>query len=82
MPTIFPRASRLLTAVAVISPDPHDRRSVMIGLAPKIAAMLAAPVLKLAAMVAVPVVAVLAWGAVEDGLDKRKNRDKDDAMSS
>jgi len=39
-------------------------------------------VLKLAAMVAAPVLAVLAWGAVEDEMDKRKNQDKDDATSS
>jgi hypothetical protein len=30
--------------------------------------------LKVAATVAAPVVAVLAWGAVEDGMDKRKNK--------
>ena len=29
---------------------------------------------RVAAMVAAPVAAVLAWGAIEDGLDKRKNR--------
>ncbi len=31
------------------------------------------PALRVAALVAAPVVAVLAWGAVEQGLDKRKN---------
>jgi hypothetical protein len=36
---------------------------------------------KFAAMVAAPVVAVLAWGAVEDELDKRK-KDTADATSS
>jgi hypothetical protein len=29
---------------------------------------------KVAAMVAAPVVAVLAWGAVENEMDKRKNK--------
>jgi hypothetical protein len=29
---------------------------------------------RVAAMVAAPVVAVLAWGAIENELDKRKNR--------
>ena len=29
---------------------------------------------RVAAMVAAPVVAVLAWGAIEDELDRRKNR--------
>jgi len=38
--------------------------------------------LKRAALVAAPVVAVLAWGAVENEMDKRKNKDKDDATSS
>ena len=31
------------------------------------------------AMALAPVVGVLAWGAVEDGMDKRKTRNKDDA---
>jgi hypothetical protein len=31
--------------------------------------------LRVAAMVAAPVVAVLAWGAIEDQMDKRKNKD-------
>lgn len=30
--------------------------------------------LKVAAMAVAPVVAVLAWGAVEDEMDKRKNK--------
>jgi hypothetical protein len=29
---------------------------------------------RVAAMVAAPVVAVLAWGAIENGIDKRKNK--------
>jgi hypothetical protein len=29
---------------------------------------------RVAAMVAAPVAAVLAWGAIEDGIDKRKNK--------
>jgi len=37
---------------------------------------------KFVAMAVAPVVGVLAWGAVENGMDKRKNRDKDDATSS
>ena len=37
---------------------------------------------KFVAMAVAPVVGVLAWGAVENGIDKRKNRDKDDATSS
>jgi hypothetical protein len=31
-------------------------------------------VLKVAAMAVAPVVAVLAWGAVEDEMDRRKNK--------
>jgi hypothetical protein len=40
------------------------------------------PVLKFVGMAAAPVVAVLAWGAVEDVIDKRRNTNKDDATSS
>ena len=36
---------------------------------------------KFVAMAVAPVVGVLAWGAVENGIDKRKKRDKDDATS-
>ncbi len=36
-------------------------------------------VVKFVAMALAPVVGVLAWGAVEDGMDKRKTRNKDDA---
>ena len=37
---------------------------------------------KFVAMAVAPVVGVLVWGAVEDGLDKRKYRKKDDATST
>jgi len=37
---------------------------------------------KFVAMAVAPVVGVLVWGAVEDGLDKRKYRNKDDATST
>ncbi|WP_433038299.1 hypothetical protein [Actinomycetospora sp. CA-053990] len=36
-------------------------------------------VVKFVAVAVAPVVGVLAWGAVEDGIDKRKNRNEDDA---
>lgn len=36
---------------------------------------------KFVAMAVAPVVGVLAWGAVENGIDKRKKKDKDDATS-
>jgi hypothetical protein len=40
------------------------------------------PAVKFVAMAVAPVVAVLVWGAVENGLDKRKYESKDDATSS
>lgn len=40
------------------------------------------PVLKFVGMAVAPVLAVLAWGAVEDEIDRRKNRNKDDATSN
>jgi hypothetical protein len=52
---------------------PRDpRRSVMVilGLALKALGFGS----RVAAMVAAPVVAVLAWGAIENGIDKRKNK--------
>lgn len=36
---------------------------------------------KFVAMAVAPVIGVLAWGAVEDGMDRRKNTNKDDATS-
>ncbi|MDT7742722.1 MAG: hypothetical protein QOE59_1800 [Actinomycetota bacterium] len=37
---------------------------------------------KVAAMAVAPVVAVLAWGALEDEMDKRKNRTAEAGMGS
>ena len=37
---------------------------------------------KFVALAVAPVVGVLVWGAVENGMDKRKYRNKDDATSS
>jgi hypothetical protein len=58
---------------------PHDPRSVMVisGLVQKFLG----PALKYSSTVAAPIVAVLAWGAVEDEIDKRKYRNKDDATT-
>ncbi|MDD7918715.1 hypothetical protein [Actinomycetospora callitridis] len=39
------------------------------------------PAVKFVALAVAPVVGVLVWGAVENGLDKRKDENKDDATS-
>jgi hypothetical protein len=59
---------------------PLDPRSVMVfsGLALKVFGS----AVKFVAMAVAPVVGVLVWGAVEDGMDKRKDKNKDAGRSS